>query len=67
MQILLCVCGSVCVGRCGWVGVWPMASGDFRNLTESAFVVQIPGGRKFDSVVVNGFVCTKNIAHKKVR
>ncbi|XP_008336433.1 1-phosphatidylinositol 3-phosphate 5-kinase-like, partial [Cynoglossus semilaevis] len=26
----------------------------------------IPGGRKFDSVVVNGFVCTKNIAHKKM-
>ena len=28
--------------------------------------LQIPGGKKFDSVVVNGFVCTKNIAHKKV-
>ncbi|CAB1347044.1 unnamed protein product [Coregonus sp. 'balchen'] len=30
-------------------------------------VVQtIPGGKKFDSAVVNGFVCTKNIAHKKM-
>lgn len=29
-------------------------------------LLQIPGGKKFDSVVVNGFVCTKNIAHKKV-
>lgn len=35
-------------------------------ITESSFVVQIPGGKRFDSTVVNGFVCTKNIAHKKV-
>ncbi|RXM34146.1 1-phosphatidylinositol 3-phosphate 5-kinase [Acipenser ruthenus] len=28
--------------------------------------VHIPGGKKFDSAVVNGFVCTKNIAHKKM-
>lgn len=33
---------------------------------ESPLVFQISGGRKFDSTVVNGFVCTKNIAHKKV-
>ncbi|NXP57618.1 FYV1 kinase, partial [Chloropsis cyanopogon] len=26
----------------------------------------IPGGKKFDSMVVNGFVCTKNVAHKKM-
>lgn len=37
------------------------------TLTDGLFVLQIPGGRKFDSAVVNGFVCTKNIAHKKVR
>lgn len=30
-------------------------------------MVQIPGGRKFDSMMVNGFLCTKNIAHKKVK
>ncbi|OBS58574.1 hypothetical protein A6R68_10296, partial [Neotoma lepida] len=26
----------------------------------------VPSGKKFDSVVVNGFVCIKNIAHKKI-
>lgn len=36
-------------------------------VSPSVFLFQIPGGRKFDSAVVNGFVCTKNIAHKKVK
>lgn len=43
-----------------------MKTSSLRNVTISLFVIQIPGGRKFDSTVVNGFMCTKNIAHKKV-
>lgn len=41
------------------LGVWI-------NWSNIDFFIQIPGGKKFDSAVVNGFVCTKNIAHKKV-
>ncbi|KAM9342611.1 1-phosphatidylinositol 3-phosphate 5-kinase isoform 7-T8 [Pholidichthys leucotaenia] len=36
---------------------------DIRQLVH---IKKIPGGKKFDSTVVNGFVCTKNIAHKKM-
>lgn len=39
---------------------------DDMDIRQLVHVKKIPGGKKFDSVVVNGFVCTKNIAHKKM-
>ncbi|XP_064142808.1 1-phosphatidylinositol 3-phosphate 5-kinase isoform X8 [Loxodonta africana] len=39
---------------------------DDMDIRQFVHIKKIPGGKKFDSVVVNGFVCTKNIAHKKM-
>ncbi|XP_054870967.1 1-phosphatidylinositol 3-phosphate 5-kinase isoform X5 [Amphiprion ocellaris] len=39
---------------------------DDMDIRQLVHIKKIPGGRKFDSTVVNGFVCTKNIAHKKM-
>ncbi|XP_053327656.1 1-phosphatidylinositol 3-phosphate 5-kinase [Spea bombifrons] len=39
---------------------------DDMDIRQYVHVKKIPGGKKFDSTVVNGFVCTKNIAHKKM-
>ncbi|KAI1885277.1 hypothetical protein AGOR_G00218500 [Albula goreensis] len=36
------------------------------DIRQFVHIKKIPGGKKFDSAVVNGFVCTKNIAHKKM-
>ncbi|XP_045431513.1 1-phosphatidylinositol 3-phosphate 5-kinase isoform X6 [Pipistrellus kuhlii] len=40
---------------------------DDMDIRQFVHIKKISGGKKFDSVVVNGFVCTKNIAHKKER
>ncbi|KAM9851258.1 1-phosphatidylinositol 3-phosphate 5-kinase [Aulostomus maculatus] len=39
---------------------------DDMDIRQLVHIKKIPGGRKFDSAVVNGFICTKNIAHKKM-
>ncbi|XP_026803765.1 1-phosphatidylinositol 3-phosphate 5-kinase isoform X11 [Pangasianodon hypophthalmus] len=39
---------------------------DDMDIRQLVHIKKIPGGKKFDSVLVNGFVCTKNIAHKKM-
>ncbi|XP_051998627.1 1-phosphatidylinositol 3-phosphate 5-kinase-like isoform X2 [Xyrauchen texanus] len=39
---------------------------DDMDIRQLVHIKKIPGGKKFDSAVVNGFVCTKNIAHKKM-
>ncbi|XP_055021773.1 1-phosphatidylinositol 3-phosphate 5-kinase isoform X2 [Boleophthalmus pectinirostris] len=39
---------------------------DDMDIRQFVHIKKIPGGRKFDSTMVNGFVCTKNIAHKKM-
>ncbi|XP_077304584.1 1-phosphatidylinositol 3-phosphate 5-kinase isoform X2 [Lithobates pipiens] len=39
---------------------------DDMDIRQYVHIKKIPGGKKSDSVVVNGFVCTKNIAHKKM-
>ncbi|XP_075789927.1 1-phosphatidylinositol 3-phosphate 5-kinase isoform X1 [Pelodiscus sinensis] len=39
---------------------------DDMDIRQFVHIKKIPGGKKFDSVVVNGFVCTKNVAHKKM-
>ncbi|XP_028924164.1 1-phosphatidylinositol 3-phosphate 5-kinase isoform X2 [Ornithorhynchus anatinus] len=39
---------------------------DDMDIRQFVHIKKIPGGKKFDSVVINGFVCTKNIAHKKM-
>ncbi|KAM4626802.1 1-phosphatidylinositol 3-phosphate 5-kinase [Discoglossus pictus] len=39
---------------------------DDMDIRQFVHIKKIPGGKKFDSLVVNGFVCTKNIAHKKM-
>ncbi|XP_054470984.1 1-phosphatidylinositol 3-phosphate 5-kinase isoform X1 [Anoplopoma fimbria] len=39
---------------------------DDMDIRQLVHIKKISGGRKFDSTVVNGFVCTKNIAHKKM-
>nr|XP_033803013.1 1-phosphatidylinositol 3-phosphate 5-kinase isoform X2 [Geotrypetes seraphini]XP_033803014.1 1-phosphatidylinositol 3-phosphate 5-kinase isoform X2 [Geotrypetes seraphini]XP_033803015.1 1-phosphatidylinositol 3-phosphate 5-kinase isoform X2 [Geotrypetes seraphini]XP_033803016.1 1-phosphatidylinositol 3-phosphate 5-kinase isoform X2 [Geotrypetes seraphini] len=39
---------------------------DDMDIRQYVHIKKIPGGKKFDSMVVNGFVCTKNIAHKKM-
>uniref|UniRef100_A0A8C5PUL5 1-phosphatidylinositol 3-phosphate 5-kinase n=1 Tax=Leptobrachium leishanense TaxID=445787 RepID=A0A8C5PUL5_9ANUR len=39
---------------------------DDMDIRQYVHIKKIPGGKKFDSAVVNGFVCTKNIAHKKM-
>ncbi|MED6249679.1 hypothetical protein ATANTOWER_018044, partial [Ataeniobius toweri] len=39
---------------------------DDMDIRQLVHIKKIPGGRKFDSMVVNGFMCTKNIAHKKM-
>ncbi|XP_071775667.1 1-phosphatidylinositol 3-phosphate 5-kinase isoform X4 [Centroberyx gerrardi] len=39
---------------------------DDMDIRQLVHIKKIPGGKKFDSTVVNGFVCTKNIAHKKM-
>ncbi|XP_066544342.1 1-phosphatidylinositol 3-phosphate 5-kinase isoform X2 [Amia ocellicauda] len=39
---------------------------DDMDIRQFVHVKKIAGGKKFDSAVVNGFVCTKNIAHKKM-
>ncbi|XP_064832829.1 1-phosphatidylinositol 3-phosphate 5-kinase-like isoform X2 [Oncorhynchus masou masou] len=39
---------------------------DDMDIRQLVHVKKIPGGKKFDSAVVNGLVCTKNIAHKKM-
>ncbi|NXL33100.1 FYV1 kinase, partial [Glaucidium brasilianum] len=39
---------------------------DDMDIRQFVHIKKIPGGKKFDSMVVNGFVCTKNVAHKKM-
>uniref|UniRef100_UPI0035901CC2 1-phosphatidylinositol 3-phosphate 5-kinase isoform X2 n=1 Tax=Myxine glutinosa TaxID=7769 RepID=UPI0035901CC2 len=39
---------------------------DDMNIQHYVHFKKISGGKKFDSEVVNGFVCTKNVAHKKM-
>ncbi|XP_058405714.1 1-phosphatidylinositol 3-phosphate 5-kinase isoform X6 [Diceros bicornis minor] len=39
---------------------------DDMDIRQFVHIKKIPGGKKFDSMVVSGFVCTKNIAHKKM-
>ncbi|XP_049904660.1 1-phosphatidylinositol 3-phosphate 5-kinase isoform X1 [Epinephelus moara] len=39
---------------------------DDMDIRQLVHIKKISGGRKFDSTMVNGFVCTKNIAHKKM-
>ncbi|XP_073489524.1 1-phosphatidylinositol 3-phosphate 5-kinase isoform X2 [Aquarana catesbeiana] len=39
---------------------------DDMDIRQYVHIKKIPGGKKSDSIVVNGFVCTKNIAHKKM-
>ncbi|CAM5147944.1 unnamed protein product [Eretmochelys imbricata] len=39
---------------------------DDMDIRQFVHIKKIPGGKKFDSVMVNGFVCTKNVAHKKM-
>ncbi|XP_030642124.1 1-phosphatidylinositol 3-phosphate 5-kinase isoform X2 [Chanos chanos] len=39
---------------------------DDMDIRQLVHIKKIPGGKKFDSAMVNGFVCTKNIAHKKM-
>ncbi|XP_068185209.1 1-phosphatidylinositol 3-phosphate 5-kinase isoform X2 [Antennarius striatus] len=39
---------------------------DDMDIRQLVHIKKISGGRKFDSMVVNGFVCTKSIAHKKM-
>ncbi|XP_067404848.1 1-phosphatidylinositol 3-phosphate 5-kinase isoform X2 [Emydura macquarii macquarii] len=39
---------------------------DDMDIRQFVHIKKIPGGKKFDSAVVNGFVCTKNVAHKKM-
>ncbi|XP_061092625.1 1-phosphatidylinositol 3-phosphate 5-kinase isoform X1 [Conger conger] len=39
---------------------------DDMDIRQLVHIKKIPGGKKFDSAVVNGFVCTKNITHKKM-
>ncbi|MFT7799723.1 1-phosphatidylinositol 3-phosphate 5-kinase isoform X5 [Arapaima gigas] len=39
---------------------------DDMDIRQFVHIKKISGGKKFDSSVVNGFVCTKNIAHKKM-
>ncbi|KAM5152064.1 1-phosphatidylinositol 3-phosphate 5-kinase isoform 2-T2 [Mantella aurantiaca] len=39
---------------------------DDMDIRQYVHIKKIPGGKKSDSMVVNGFVCTKNIAHKKM-
>ncbi|XP_027137719.1 1-phosphatidylinositol 3-phosphate 5-kinase isoform X3 [Larimichthys crocea] len=39
---------------------------DDMDIRQLVHIKKISGGRKFDSTVVNGFVCTKSIAHKKM-
>ncbi|XP_061917585.1 1-phosphatidylinositol 3-phosphate 5-kinase isoform X1 [Entelurus aequoreus] len=39
---------------------------DDMDIRQLVHIKKIPGGRKFDSNVVNGFICTKNVAHKKM-
>ncbi|XP_029688466.1 1-phosphatidylinositol 3-phosphate 5-kinase isoform X7 [Takifugu rubripes] len=41
-------------------------SDDDMDIRQLVHIKKIPGGKKFDSTVVNGFVCTKSIAHKKM-
>ncbi|CAN9498578.1 unnamed protein product [Ophioblennius macclurei] len=39
---------------------------DDMDIRQLVHIKKICGGKKFDSTVVNGFICTKNIAHKKM-
>ncbi|XP_062390318.1 1-phosphatidylinositol 3-phosphate 5-kinase isoform X4 [Sardina pilchardus] len=39
---------------------------DDMDIRQLVHIKKVSGGKKFDSGVVNGFVCTKNIAHKKM-
>ncbi|XP_069790552.1 LOW QUALITY PROTEIN: 1-phosphatidylinositol 3-phosphate 5-kinase [Narcine bancroftii] len=39
---------------------------DDMDVRQFVHIKKIPGGKKFDSAVVNGFVCSKNIAHKRM-
>ncbi|XP_076602261.1 1-phosphatidylinositol 3-phosphate 5-kinase isoform X1 [Chaetodon auriga] len=39
---------------------------DDMDIRQLVHIKKISGGRKFDSTVVNGFICTKSIAHKKM-
>ncbi|KAM9305916.1 1-phosphatidylinositol 3-phosphate 5-kinase [Gastrophryne carolinensis] len=39
---------------------------DDMDIRQFVHIKKIPGGKKSDSMLVNGFVCTKNIAHKKM-
>ncbi|XP_075036346.1 1-phosphatidylinositol 3-phosphate 5-kinase isoform X3 [Mixophyes fleayi] len=39
---------------------------DDMDIRQYVHIKKIPGGKKSDSMVINGFVCTKNIAHKKM-
>ena len=40
---------------------------DTMNVKEYVKVKKIPGGRRSDSTLINGVVCTKNITHKKMK
>ena len=42
-------------------------STDTMDIKEYVRVKKIPGGRRGDSTLVNGVVCTKNITHKKMK
>ena len=42
-------------------------STDTMDITQYVKVKKIPGGRRADSILVNGVVCTKNITHKKMK
>ena len=42
-------------------------STDTMDIKEYVKVKKIPGGRRADSTLVNGVVCTKNITHKKMK
>ena len=42
-------------------------SSDTMDIKEYVKVKKIPGGRRVDSALINGVVCTKNITHKKMK
>lgn len=44
-----------------------MYSTDIMDIKAYVKVKKIPGGRRVDSTLVNGVVCTKNITHKKMK
>lgn len=44
-----------------------MYTTDTMDIKQYVKVKKIPGGRRSDSTLINGVVCTKNITHKKMR